>query len=140
MVVLSVETRNAVAGNRRHGAIYPMVSAVRANAVGEKGEDIEPVYYRKITIEDGTFSQASRRIGYTGQHTDLQLPATAREVADGVYELRADVLDGSLYSRNKYGATKRAFRLDLVRGVLQRPIIRNGRTTWHDFTPSQYLD
>jgi hypothetical protein len=139
-VVLNVETRNAVAGYRRHGAIYPIVSTTRIDAVREKGEDIEPVYYRKITIEDGQFSQASRRIGYTGQHTDLRMPQDVHEITDGVYELKTDVLTGSLFSRNEYGSTRREFRLDLVRGKLQRPVTRKGITKWYDFKPSQYLD
>jgi len=134
--VLMITRENNVAGNRRHGAIYPMFSQYSFER-GEStdSENMERVLYRKITVEDGTFS-SSGRFGYTGQHTDLDCIDLPGYEDVKVIRNAPRYITGTLFSRNKYGATKRAFRLDLEREVVQYQ--RNEK--WYDFSPARYID
>ena len=130
-----VEEKNQVSGNRRHGAIYPMFTRMPRMSKTSGGENIIETIIDKITVEDGTFTQASRRIGYTGQHTTL----TAK-IENGIIKTESPYIEGELFSRNKYGQTSRKFRLNLETRTLQRPIAKNGVIRWYDFSPSRYID
>lgn len=135
MYTVLVETSDLVAGNKSHGAIYPMFSRMpRAVAVAD-GEECQELVTDKITVEDGRFARANARYGYTGQHTDLEA-----RIEDGVIHTSSPYIEGTLYSRNKYGATTRVFRLNLEARCLERPTTRNGKTTWRRFEPAQYID
>lgn len=139
-IKLFVEKENNVSGSRRHGVIYPTFSTW-ANA--EKlesvdSENYEKVLYRKITIEDGEFENAYSnkhtydKYSYLGQHTNLLVTLNEK----GISENAPKYVYGHIFSRNKYGADKREFRLDCERGIVQ--IKRKDK--WYDFEPKNYLD
>lgn len=140
-IKLFVETQNNVSGSRGHGAIYPMFSnwANSESWQYTDSENGECVLWRKITIEDGDFSLAYRKkyqynkTAYTGQHTNLDI-----QLINGINENAPRYVYGELFSRNKYGCTKREFRLDLIRCEIQ--IKKGSKQKWFDFTPKNYID
>jgi hypothetical protein len=131
---IMVEEQNNVSGNRKHGAIYPMFTTMpRIEKIGD-GENINVTVIDKITIEDGQFS-SSGRFGYLGQHCNLDA-----KIENGMIVTRSPYITGMLFSRNKYGATKREFRLNLETRCLEHPMTRNGVKKWYKFSPSNYID
>lgn len=149
--IVNIETNNSSAGRRSHSVIYPMFSRIIPPIKISSGENIKAEQELKITIMDGKFQQASKKIGYTGQHTDLYNNFKINEVGEIIMEspLTNDRIKrndnnpfvyGKIYSRNKYGGKLAFFRMDLETIKLQRPIKRNSKITWHNFNPSNYID
>jgi len=150
-----VEIDGSASGTRRNNVIYPMFSRITPPPKIAEGENIQAEQEFKITIMDGTFEQASKSIGYTGQHTDLY---TNINIINGDYDCSGTLTQcdpvhsiyvvtnknpyiyGKIYSRNKYGGKRAFFRLDLETAKIQRPIKRAEKITWHDFKPSRYVD
>jgi hypothetical protein len=142
-VVVKVEDH--VSGNKSHGAIYPAFSrsVPQIKRIEEIGEDIQEVSYNVLSIQDGTFLRASRIAGYTGQHTDLDIPKTAEYLYGGeliTWKQKSPYINGSLFSRNKYGSTVRKFRLNMESRKLEHSIRRGEKVSWISFQPANYLD
>jgi len=142
-----VERENNVSGNRRHGTIYPGFSRIKPPAHLSSGENIVSEQLLKITIEDGKFKQASKSIGYTGQHTDLYIDfddtknRPTNETGKSEIVLKnACYIYGTIYRRNKYGSTDCAFRLDCETMSIQRPIKKGDTVRWYTFKPTQNID
>jgi hypothetical protein len=150
-----VEIDGSASGMRRNGVVYPMFSRITPPVKIAGGENIKAEQELKITIMDGTFELASKRIGYTGQHTDLYASINIINAeyncsgelnqCDKPYSIYLVTNDnpyiyGKIYSRNKYGGKRAFFRLDLETAKIQRPIKRADKITWHNFSPSEYID
>jgi len=133
-----IDRESNVAGNRRHGTIYPLFSswAKYDEMISRDSENVEREICKKVTIEDGRFELVSKRKGYTGQHTNLffdelmTAPVRENELVNIQY------LYGEIYTRNQYGAKRAFFRLDCINGTTQ---YKRG-AKWYAFQPSNYID
>ena len=140
-IKLFVETENNSAGTKRSDVRYPFFSdwACTEKMESVNAENMEQILYRKITIEDGDFENGYGKkhkfdkYSYLGQHTNLVV-----SLINGVNENAPKFVYGSIFHRNKYGSTKRHFRLDLERQKIQ--IMRGKYKKWCDFTPKHIID
>jgi len=133
-----IERENNVSGKSRHGTIYPMFSSwARYDVLMHRdSENVEREICRKVTIEDGQFTLASRRKGYTGQHTDLFYDEQLTAPCNYVEVTNVTCLYGRIYSRNAYGGRLVYFRLDCINGTTQ---FKRGNK-WYNFHPANYID
>lgn len=141
VTIITRETH--VSGNKKHGTIYPAFSHISVPSHISEGENITETIIRKCTIEDGTFSFASRSAGYTGQHTDIQPTGkhTIEKHPDGeIVTSDSPYIIFNGYSRNKYGGRTFKGRLNCDTGRIERPIHRGEKVFWTDFNPSNYID
>lgn len=141
VTIITRETH--VSGNKKHGTIYPAFSRISVPAKISEGENITETIIRKCTIEDGTFSSASRSAVYTGQHTNIQPTGkhTVEKYVDGVVITSySPYIMFHGYSRNKYGGRAFKGRLNCDTRKIERPIHRGEKVFWTDFNPSNYID
>jgi hypothetical protein len=147
--LLNLSYESHVSGNRKHGTIYPNFSAIVPSLKITEGENLSAQQELRITCEDGRFTKANNRIGYTGQHTDLYEDYTVQDRqiillnplnGKSQHATISSYLYVKIYTRNKYGGKLSFCRLDLETRKIQRPIVRNGVCKWYDFDPSNYID
>jgi hypothetical protein len=133
-----IDRESNVAGNRRHGTIYPMFSSWAKYDVlqSRDSENVEREICKKVTIEDGTFKEVSRSKGYTGQHTNLFFDEAHTASVKISEVININYLYGEIYTRNQYGAKRANFRLDCINGTTQ---FKRG-SKWYNFKPSNYID
>jgi len=139
MKTITIISRESnVAGNSRHGTIYPMFSswAKYDTLVSRDSENVEREICKKVTIEDGRFKLVSKRKGYTGQHTNLYLDEKMTVPVRENELINVQYIYGSIYSRNAYGGRTASFRLDCINGTTQ---YKRGEE-WYNFKPSNYID